>query len=286
VSELVLINGRTVPAGEARVPVDDRGLLYGDGLFETLRVRGGRPFRLDRHVARLFASCGELAIDPAVSPDMLAVSAAQLVEANAVSSGVLRIQITRGRGAGPDIPDDAEPTVLVTATSGRLYPAELYERGLRAVTAGFPRNERSPLVRHKTTNYLECVLARREAKLAGCDEAVMLNTVGRVAEAAASNIFLVTDGRLVTPPPQEGLLPGITRADVMELARAEGVEVIERPVRPEELREADEVFLTNSVLEVCGLAELDGEAVGGGARDLTTRLAEAYAGLASGEAGP
>jgi len=286
VSELVLINGRTVRAGEARVSVDDRGLLYGDGLFETLRVRGGRPFRLDRHVARLFTSCGALAIDPGISAEMLAVSAAQLVEANAVSSGVLRVQITRGRGAGPDIPGDAEPTVLVTATSGRLYPPELYERGLRAVTASFPRNERSPLVRHKTANYLECVLARREARLAGCDEAVMLNTVGRVAEAAASNIFLVTDGRLVTPPPQEGLLPGITRADVMELARAEGVEVIERPVRPEELREADEVFLTNSVLEVCGLAELDGEAVGGGARDLTTRLAEAYAGLASGEAGP
>jgi len=288
VSELVFIDGRTVPAGEAHVAVDDRGFLYGDGLFETVRVRGGEPFRLDEHLERLFASCEELAIRPGMPAGMLAVSARQLVEANGVASGVLRVQLTRGRGAGPDIPngpdgpDAAKSTVLITAASGRLYPAKLYERGLRAVTASSPRNERSPLVRHKTTNYLECILARREARLAGCDEAVMLNTAGRVAEAAVSNIFLVTEGTLVTPSCEEGLLPGITRADVCELARAEGVEVAERPVRPEELLAADEVFLTNSVLEICPLVELDGNAIGGGAREITLRLAEAYAKLASG----
>ena len=263
--DLVYIDGRILPPSDASVPLDDRGFLYGDGLFETVRVYHSVPFRIGRHLERMAASARELGIPlPRGDLAQAAASAArELIDDAGLSSGVLRIELTRGRGAGPNPPPLESPSSLVVlASEGRLYPPELYRRGLRAVTAPFPRNERSPIVRHKTLNYLECILARRGALAAGCDEAVFLNTAGRLAEAAASNLFIVRRGRLVTPPPSEGLLPGVARAEVLDIARAEGIGVEERPVEAAELASAEEAFLTNSVLEVCPLVELDGRRIG------------------------
>ncbi len=274
---LVFVDGQIISADEARVAVDDRAFLYGDGLFETVRVYSSLCFRLEAHIDRLYASCDALAIEPPMSADMLAVSARQLVDANSVHDGVLRLRISRGRGAGPRIPDGARPSVMITASSGGLYPAGIYERGLRLVTASFPRNERSPLARHKTHNYLESVLARREAVAVGADEAMMLNTCGRVAECAAANIFIVTGGTVVTPPVSEGPLPGVARAEVIRLCGEEDMDLCERPVEASEVASCDEAFVTNSVIEICSVAEIDGQAVGPGAPGkVTGRLREAY----------
>jgi len=266
--EWVFLNGRLVESGEAAVPALDRGLLYGYGLFETMRSYGGRVFRLDAHYRRLCEGAAVLDLPPALSLDELRVAVTALLERNGLADAHLRLTVT----AGPT-PDDGgiSPSVLLVARPLSGYPPDLYQRGMAAGTSTSRRNEASPLSRVKSLNYLDNLLAREEARRRGADEAILLNTRGFVAEGSASNVFLAQGERLLTPGIDSGALPGITRATVIELAQEAGIACLEGEVEAAMLDDAREAFLTGSVMGVMPLTRLDGRAVGGGGPGPTTR---------------
>ncbi|MCW2240451.1 aminotransferase class IV [Azospirillum canadense] len=251
----VWLNGRLLPAEEARIDPADRGFTLGDGLFETIRVTGGRARHLDRHLARLQASAAVLELPVPYPDDTLAGAVTALIAARDVAEGVARLTLTRGTGArGVLPPADPHPTVLITlAPPGP--PAGPVEAVIAQATR---RNEHSPLSRLKTLNYLDAILARREAARRGAGEALLLNTAGRLAEASIATLFIVRDGRLLTPPVSEGALPGIRRALILERHRAE-----ERPITPDDLWAAKEAFLSNS-LGLRPLLAVDGRPIGSG----------------------
>jgi len=218
----------------------------------------------------------------------LARAIAVTVEANDLAEATVRLTVSRGvperRGLLP--PSSPRPTLVVQVTPFIGYPAEKYRSGLVAISASVRRNETSPLSNVKSVNYLDNVLARMEAERSGADDALLLNTKGEVACATASNVFIVADGCLLTPPLSCGVLPGITRGVVIELAARIGLRCEERPVVPEELAKAEEVFLTNALMGVMPLVRVDGEVVGSGAvGEVSRRLQEAYLSLVEEELG-
>jgi branched-chain amino acid aminotransferase group I len=259
--EWVFLNGRFVERGEAAAPALDRGLLYGYGLFETMRSYGGRVFRLEEHYRRLVEGAAVLDLPPAFTLDDLRVAVDALLESNGLADAYLRLTVT----AGP-APDDggASPSVLLVARPLSGYPPALYRRGMAAVTGSTRRNEASPLSRVKSLNYLDNLLAREEARRKGADEAILLNTRGLVAEGSASNVFLVGSEGILTPGIDSGALPGITRATVIELAREAGIACAEGDVEAATLAGAAEAFLTNSIMGVMPLTRLDGRPIGSG----------------------
>ena len=247
------LNGRLIEATEARIDPADRGLLLGDGLFETLRVYGGRPFRLDAHLARLEAGAAAIGL-PVPDRDEMTTAVTATLRVNELADALLRITLTRGPGPrGLLPPDEVKPTLLIAA---HALPPSLPE-AMRARLVGIRRNEHSPLSRLKSLAYLDNILALREAAATGCGEAILLNTAGRIAGGSRSNLFLVLEGVLTTPPPSEGVLPGIARQTVLELAAANGMPAREAPLGIEELERASEAFLTNSLMEVAPLARLE-----------------------------
>ncbi len=248
----VHLNGRLVEAAEARIDPADRGFLLADGLFETLRAYGGRPFRLPEHLARPAAGAATLEL-PMPPGAEIAAAVGETLAANGFAEASIRITLTQGPGPrGLLPPREAKPTLLVAAHS---LPAS-QPAPVSACLAGARRNEHSPLSRLKTLGYLDNVLALREAAAAGFDEAILLNTAGRIAGGSRSNLFLVLEGVVATPPASEGVLPGIARQTVLELARAEGIPLEERALPASDLERAEEVFLTNSLIEVAPLAAL------------------------------
>ncbi len=273
----VYLEGRFMDADEAKIPVSDRGFLYADALFETLRSYNAKPFLLDRHLERMLNSCRELGIRPTESRCELARVVDELI-AQVGADAYLRIAVTRGSGFGPwpQVQPESGRTVIVARPLGG-YPPELYDRGMELVTSAVPRAHRSPLAGHKTANYLESVLARREVAGKGADEALLLNTAGRVAELSAANIFAVSGGEVVTPEVGEGALPGVTRALVLELAAAAGIVTREVRLEPGDLASASEVFATNSLLGICPVAGIDGTPLSRSVPGpLTSRLMSAY----------
>lgn len=265
----VCVNGEWLPAGAARVDAADRGLLYGYGLFETLRVKGGRPVLLERHLDRLFASAPVLGLTLPWDRDTLARLVAECAVRNGVAEGGVRLTVTAGPGPA-FAPGGTAPGLVLTARRAPLYPEDACERGYRAVTAAVRRNHRSPLAGVKSLNYLDNLLARREAAARGADEALLLNVDGELAEGAATNLFFVRRGRLCTPEVACGALPGVARGRVLELARSAagkdaGVVSVEAGrYGPEALVEADEAFLTNALMGVMPLVAVDGRPVGDG----------------------
>ncbi len=275
-AELVYLNGSLVPRPEARVSATDRGLLYGDGLFETMRIEAGRALYLQEHLARLAAGAQFLQI-PSLPPGDLWQAVALTIAANDVAEGSLRLTLTRGEGTGPDPVAEAGPTLVINVRSGLPYRKEQYLNGFRVRLASFRRDSSSPLCRVKSLNFLPNVLARREAKAAGGDEGLFLNGEGNLCEGAVSNLFLREKGRLITPPEDSGILPGITRRMVMDTARGAGHEVLEEEITPARLGQAEEAFLTNSLLEIMPLVAVDERPVGRGVPGpLTGRLMELY----------
>ncbi|MGQ9371524.1 aminotransferase class IV [Azospirillum sp. ST 5-10] len=251
----VWLNGRLTAAEAARIDPADRGFTLGDGLFETMRVAAGRVRHRDRHLARLAAGAAALGIPMPYGADALADALARLVAAHGLAEGVLRLTVSRGPGARGVLPPATPvPTVLITA--GPRPPAAGPARAVIATVTR--RNEHSPLSRLKTLNYLDSVLARREAAERGADEALLLNTAGRLAEASVATLFVVIGGRLLTPPVAEGALPGIRRAVILE-----GGDAAERPLAPGDLAAAEEAFLANS-LGIRPLVAVDGRPVGSG----------------------
>ena len=259
----VCINGELVPKGKAMVSVFDRGFLYGDGVFETVRIYNGIPFMLDEHMERLIAGLKTLRFQRL--PAGIKVYASRIIEANKVGNGILRIAVTRGEvEAGIDPLACKEPTVVITAKEGIPYNDEAYSRGFRAIVANIRKDQNSPLCRVKSTNFLTHILARGEATDAGVDEAVMLNYEGSLTEGTVSNLFLAKGDTIFTPSIESGILPGVTRKVVIELAREMGFKVTEGEIKPEELLGGDEAFLTNSLLEVMPLVEVNRQAVSDG----------------------
>ena len=266
-TRLLWVNDGLVPVGEAVLDPRDRGFTLGDGLFETMRVRDGRPLRVGLHLTRLRAGAGRIGLLGVPDDETLSRAIRAALEANGLSDAAVRLTVSRGvparRGLSPD--PEPVPSLVVDAQPFAGYPAELYLRGLRAVTSRIPRNERSPLARIKALSYLDNVLARREAEASGVDEALMLNTAGHLACASAANLFLLRGETLLTPNPESGVLPGTVRGLVLaRLASQMGLTAVERPVRPEELAAADEAFLTSALLGVMPLTEVDGLPVGTG----------------------
>ncbi|MCL6610901.1 MAG: aminotransferase class IV [Peptococcaceae bacterium] len=261
---IICFNGEYLPAGEAAVPAADLGVLYGMGIFETVRVSRGRPGMMDRHLSRLFASAGELGLEVHFSREEIDRMARRTAAENRLEEGGLRITLT----AGGEI---SRPCLFVTARKSP-YRREQYRYGIRAGFSSVRRNKDSPLVRHKTLNYFENILARREARAAGWDEALFLNNSGGLAEGSVSNIFLVVRGKVITPHPESGLLPGITRGRVIEACAALQIPVEERTVSPGELFRAGECFVTNSLMGVMPVTSIGGAPVGNGRPGEITRL--------------
>jgi len=252
----VWLNGALMAEEQARIAPADRGLLLGDGLFETLRVDSGRPRYLDRHLARLRAGAAVLDLPVPLDDAGIAAAMAALLHARGLENASLRLTLTRGPGPRGLLPP-AEPTPTLLITAAPLPPPLPPARVV--VAACTRRNEHSPLSRIKSLSYLDGVLARQEAARRGADDALLLNTAGRVAEASAANLFLVLDGTLVTPPVSEGALPGVLRAAVMEAFAVE-----ERAVSVADVARAEEVFLTSS-LGVRPVVAVDGRPVETGA---------------------
>ena len=239
----------------------------GDGLFETMRVRGGTVLRIERHLSRLRAGAAVLGLSSLPKDKELNDAIAKTLTANGLTEVTVRLTISRGvpkrRGLLPE--PEPRPSLVIHAEPFAGYPDELYARGVRAVISGIPRNEHSPLARVKSLNYLDNVLARHEAETRGADDALLLNTAGDLACASAANLFLLLDGALVTSSVTSGALRGTVRELVTaELAPTVGLEVVERVVRPEELRTADEVFLTNALMGIVPLTEVDPLRIGTG----------------------
>ena len=267
---MVYINGSIVPQQQAKVSVTDYGFLYGYGLFETMRAYGGRVFRLERHVNRLAESAEFLGIP--IDKLELETAVGNIIQANRLRDARIRITVSIGEGGlAPDPASCTSPTVLVMAGEYKPHPEKVYQRGFRAVVSSLRRNSQSPLSRLKSTSYLESMLARQEARQADADEAICLNERGRLAEASMSNLFLVAGGALKTPGLDSGILPGITRETVLELAAELGIRAVEGGIEVDELLRAGEAFLTSSLLEVMPLVAVDGRPIGDGMPGAITR---------------
>jgi len=276
---IVFMNDRLVPEEEARVSVFDHGLLYGDGVFEGLRSYSGRVFRLDAHIDRLWASARAICLEIPLTKEAVAHAVNETLAANKLSDGYVRLVVTRGAGSlGLDPNRTKNPQVIVIADTISLYPREHYEKGLRIVTAATQRTQSAALSpRIKSLNYLNNIMAKLEGLQAGCVEALMLNHKGEVAECTGDNIFVVRSGRLLTPPPDAGILEGITRNAVMELAVAAGLDCREVTLVRHDLYTADECFLTGTAAEVIPVVEIDGRRIGPGVPGpVTAKLIDAF----------
>ena len=294
----VWVNGRLVPAAEATVSVFDHGLLYGDGVFEGIRVYSGRIFKLASHLRRLYDSAKAIRLDIPMSPDALAKATRDTVAANRTHDGYIRLCVTRGEGSlGLNPFTCKKPVVFIISDAIALYPREFYEQGLSIVTAATIRNHPAALSpRIKSLNYLNNILAKIEAIDAGCMEAVMLNAQGCVAECTADNIFVVRRSApalgggeqpvLITPPLHAGVLEGITMNTVIGLARDLGITVLHADMTRHDLYTADEMFMTGTAAEIIPVTSIDKRTVGRDAHagqpgPVTRRLTAAFRQLVS-----
>ncbi|MCC6730320.1 MAG: branched-chain-amino-acid transaminase [Chthonomonadales bacterium] len=263
----VFLNGTLVDRDRAVISIYDHGFLYGDGVFEGIRVYDRRVFRLAEHVARAYRSALALAIDIGLPPAALRDAVEETVRANAVESGYVRLTISRGTGLGLDPSHlDTDPTIVISTEQLRLYPPAMYERGLDVVTASTrvpPSVCISPQIK-SLGRYVNNILAKLEANRVGAGEALMLNMEGYVAEATGDNVFVVRDGAIATPPTSHGALPGITRATVIGCARDAGLAVAEAPLTLYDVYTSDEAFLTGTAAEVIPMVRLDGRDIGDG----------------------
>ena len=253
---VVFLNGQFIPEAQAVVPVNDRSFLLGDGLFETVRVVHGRPFRLPQHLDRLARGAGVLKIKMPFSSEQLQEFAARLIAQNQVPDAILRLTLTRGSGGRGYTPGaESKPTIVMTLHS---LPPPANPAGWKLITSSFRIPAGDPLASFKTTSKILHVMARAEAAERGADESLILNTNGEVAEAAGGNIFWVSDGTICTVPVGCGILPGVTRAVVLEICRTPSLPVNERVIRPEDLKNSKGVFITQSVLGIVPVTVFDG----------------------------
>lgn len=265
-SLIIYLDGKYVPEEEAVVSVFDHGLLYGDGVFEGIRAYNNRVFKLSEHLERLYESAHTLALEIPISIEEMQEVVLETLRRNNLRDAYIRLVVTRGKGdLGLDPRKCARATVFCITASIQLYPEELYEQGLEMITVATRRNlSEACNPRVKSLNYLNNIYAKIEANLAGVPEAIMLNQEGYVAEATGDNLFLVKKGKLITPPIHAGLLEGVTRNAVIELARNKGMVVEEKMFTRHDVYNADECFLTGTAAELIPCVRVDGRAIGSG----------------------
>ena len=275
----VWLNGELVDRADAKVSVFDHGVLYGDGVFEGIRSYDGKVFRLEAHVRRLFDSARGIRLAIPMTQDAMARAIVDTMEANGLKDSYIRAVVTRGEGTlGLDPNRCPSPNVFIICDKITLYPQELYENGLEVVTAATMRNHPNAVnPRLKSLNYLNNILAKIEAIDAGTLEAVMLNHLGYVAECTGDNLFIVRDAVVFTPPISAGILEGITRDEIMAIAREQGRTVREENLTRQDLYVADECFLTGTAAEVVPVVRIYKRPIGNGKPGpITRQLAEAF----------
>ncbi|MHC4575017.1 MAG: branched-chain-amino-acid transaminase [Planctomycetota bacterium] len=270
----IWLDDKLVDEADACISVFDHGVLYGDGVFEGIRVYNSRVFELEAHIRRLFQSAKAIRLDIPMSKTALIRAVEKTVEANGVVDGYIRLAVTRGVGTLGLNPFICEGSRLfIIADNIQLYPEELYEKGMRVISATTVRNH--PLAippQAKSLNYLNNILAKIEALDADVPEAIMYNHEGYVAEATGDNVFIVRDGVIYAPPVEAGALEGITRGVVIRLAKEESLEVVEKNLTRFDLYVCDEFFLTGTAAEVIGIVEIDGRVIGDGQPGPITKL--------------
>lgn len=269
----IYIAGKFYDKEDAKISVYDHGLLYGDGVFEGLRAYGGKVFRLNEHLVRLYESAKAIWLQIPMPIDKMAAAVNETLKVNSLSDAYIRLVVTRGAGSlGLDPNKTADPQIIIIADKISMYPQEYYEKGLSIVTASTIRNHPAALSpRIKSLNYLNNILAKIEGLQAGCIEALMLNSKGEVAECTGDNIFLVRHKQLLTPPIDAGILEGVTRDAVMEAARGAGIEVREIPLTRHDVYVAEECFLTGTAAEVIPVVKVDNRTIGNGEPGPVTR---------------
>ncbi len=262
----VYINGKLYDKADAKVSVYDHGLLYGDGVFEGIRSYSGRVFKLVEHVERLYDSARSIWLEIPMPPAELAKAVEETLKVNNLVDAYIRVVVTRGAGSlGLDPRKTTDPQIIIITDSISLYPPELYEHGLKIITAGTIRNHPAALnPRIKSLNYLNNVLGKIEATNSGCLEALMMNHKGEVSECTGDNLFIVRKGELHTPSIDSGILEGITRQAVIDLAGEAGIKVVERTMDRHDIYTADECFLTGTAAEVIPVIECDARKIGEG----------------------
>jgi len=262
----IWINGEYKTRDDASVSVFDHGLLYGDGVFEGIRAYGGRIFRLGEHIDRLYASAKSIWLEPGMSPADMRKMVEEAQHKSGIKDSYIRLVITRGTGdLGMDPRKCEKPTVFCIVDTIALWSRERYERGLTCITAATPISHKENLSpRVKSLNYLSHILAKIEGIAANVDEVIMLDSSGYVAEASGMNLFCARRGVVKTPPPYSGILRGVTRDAMIEMARDANYEVVEEPLNRYDLYSADEVFLTGTAAEIVSVTKLDGRVIGNG----------------------
>jgi 4-amino-4-deoxychorismate lyase len=280
--EKIFLNGSLVPRGEARISVSDHGFLYGYGLFETMRAYHGKIFLLDRHLKRLLGAAETIGLS-GLDANALKKACVATLAANNLEDARVRLTVTGGdKDAFPWEDHGGQPTVVVTARAYHPFPAKKYESGFKIGIASVRRCRQSVVTTMKSTNYLINVMARKEAAARGLEEALLLNDDGYLAEGAGSNVFFVRASRLVTPALNSGILPGVTRGLIGELADNLGIGLTEGTVGLSIIKQCDEAFMTSAVIEVMPVTAVSDEsgqtvAIGGGkAGAVTRRLMAAY----------
>ncbi len=281
-SRVIYMNGKLVPEKEAVVSVFDHGFLYGDGVFEGIRAYHGRIFKLEEHVKRLFESAHSIMLPIPGDHDHMVRAVVDTVNANNLNDAYIRIVVSRGVGdLGLDPQKCKESQVVIIADKIKLFPEELYEKGLSVVTVATRRNSADALdPKIKSLNYLNNILVKLEANRAGVLEALMMTGQGYICEGSGDNIFIYKKGKLITPPPYLGILEGITRETILQLARQEEIQIDEAPFTRHDLYVAEECFLTGTAAEVIPVTEVDRRIIGSGKPGpITRRLMERFQAL-------
>lgn len=260
-NETVLFNGQFVPSSDARISIYDGGLLHGAGLFETIRAEHGRLFRLDRHIERISRSAARLLAPLPEGTLPGATTFGELLRRNGLQSARVRLTVTAG-----SLRNSSENELTVVATAAPLsdYPAELYDQGVSVIVSNYRTSNTDPTAGHKTTSYLPRLLGLREAQQARCTESIWFTTTKHMAEGCISNVFVVRNGAIRTPPLDTPVLPGIGRAMVLEIAKSCSLKAEETPLGIDDLLDAQEVFLTNSIMQVMPVIRVEKRDIGSG----------------------
>lgn len=264
-SPRVWINGKLFDKNDAKISVYDHGLLYGDGVFEGIRIYGGKVFKLKEHIDRLYDCARAIALEVPMPREELIRAVEETVKINEKVEGYIRLVVTRGVGTLGLDPRKCVPNIIIIVDGIALYPPELYDTGMEIITASTMRNHPAALnPRIKSLNYLNNILAKIEAIQAGCLEALMLNHKGEVAECTGDNVFVVKNGHIRTTSPDSGILEGVTRGVVMELAKQAGIPCNQAVLTRYDIYSADELFLTGTAAELMPVVKIDGRPIGNG----------------------
>jgi branched-chain amino acid aminotransferase len=277
----IFFNGKIIPDTERCISSGDRGFLYGDGIFETLRSYKGVPFKLADHLERMHRSAEKLKILPVYTNAEISESITRLLEKNSIQDAYIRITLSRGEGGSAlQMSDGLRSTILIQAKPFKPYDEKLYNEGMSLCVSKQRRSTTSPICRHKTTNLLTSILLKEEARERSAHDSIVLDTDGYVAECIVSNIFMVKDGSVITPSLDTNILPGITRSTVLDICQNSGIPAREEYFKIETLIKADEVFITNSLMEIMPVSMIEeyqiGKTVPG---KITQQLMSEYKGL-------